>query len=303
MRQLRAALSAVAALVLALAWLAPARGAVVSASEFHHADFDHYFVTALPNERQLLDAGVFAGWQRTPIEFRVDDAPGPGLVPVCRFFSTAFGPRSSHFYTALASECATVKANPDWTYEGDAFYVRLPDANGACPVGTGPMYRLYNNGMGGAPNHKFTPYPSDRGDMIAAGWIADGAGAGVAFCVPVYFDVARVRTEAFADTHWEFVYADTDSTSVMRTTRLDFGVAGEIEDPEFPYGVLIDNADGLGGWEPYAGKMIVIFAVGPLAHVLLFDAAGQPTVSGCAFVTPDPTRILGPCRPMTGRKL
>jgi len=43
---------------------------------------------------------------------------------------------------------------------------------------------LYNNGMGGAPNHRFTTDANVRTQMINAGWIPEGAGIGVGFCSP-----------------------------------------------------------------------------------------------------------------------
>jgi len=103
---------------------------------------------------------------------------------VCRFFSTAFAPRSSHFYTGLASECAQVQQNAHWQFEGVVFYVELPAPDGSCANGARPVYRLYNAGQGGAPNHRFTVDGGIRAAMIGTGWIAEGAGAGVAFCAP-----------------------------------------------------------------------------------------------------------------------
>ena len=54
----------------------------------------------------------------------------------------------SHFYTASATECNDVKTKfPQFTYEApDVFHIALPDgATGACPAGTKPVYRLWNN--------------------------------------------------------------------------------------------------------------------------------------------------------------
>src|SRR5207244_2994874 len=101
-----------------------------------------------------------------------------GLVPVCRFFSTAFAPKSSHFYTADPAECAQVKTMSAWQYEGDVFVVARP-ASGECPAATAPLYRLYNDGQGGAPNHRYTTCPVVRDRMLGKGWIYEG----VAMCV------------------------------------------------------------------------------------------------------------------------
>jgi len=89
-------------------------------------------------------------------QFKVFIATGTGLSPVCRFFSTSFAPKSSHFYTASPSECTVVKSNPDWQFEAEVFFVATPAVDGTCAAGTVPVYRLYNNGQGAAPNHRVT---------------------------------------------------------------------------------------------------------------------------------------------------
>ena len=156
-----------------------------AAIEYYHAGFDHYFISASADEIGKLDAGTFAGWVRTGRQFNVFGAPATGLRTACRFFSTAFGPRSSHFYTPDAPECATVRGNPDWQFEGDVFYTMTPAVDGTCATGTKPVYRMYNNGQGGAPNHRYTTEPSVRALMLAQGWIAEGYGAvGVIMCAP-----------------------------------------------------------------------------------------------------------------------
>jgi hypothetical protein len=156
-------------------------GAVV---EYYHSGFDHYFVTSIADEITKLDNGTFVGWTRTGRSFS-SYASSPGAVPVCRFFSTSFAPKSSHFYTSDASECQIVKANKDWQYEGLVFGVDRPDATGTCPMGTAPVYRLYNNGQGAAPNHRYTTDLDIRSQMIARGWIPEGYGSlGVIMCSP-----------------------------------------------------------------------------------------------------------------------
>ena len=160
-------------------------GVKVLAIEYYHAVFDHYFITSIADEITKLDNGTFVGWARTGASFNVySDAP-PGTFPVCRFFSTSFAPKSSHFYTPSAAECATVKANPNWQFEGNVFTVPTPDAAGLCAAGTVPVYRLYNNGQGAAPNHRYTTSLATRSTMIAAQWIPEGAGElGVVMCSP-----------------------------------------------------------------------------------------------------------------------
>ncbi len=168
---------------------------VVAAIEFHHAEWDHYFVTTIPDEITKLDNGTFVGWARTGQSFNVyplgaadaiAPSAGSNAFDVCRFFSTTFAPRSSHFYTPFAIECASVKQNPDWQFEGLVFSVGLPDAAANCAAGTQPLYRLYNNGQGAAPNHRYTTSLAIRTTMLGQGWIPEGSGdLGVIACVPV----------------------------------------------------------------------------------------------------------------------
>jgi hypothetical protein len=153
--------------------------------EYFHSPWNHYFITNNADEIAKLDNGTFAGWKRTGQEFTAYALGTPGVAAVCRFFSTAFDPRSSHFYTGIASECAAVKANPSWAFEGEVFGVLLPSAAGACPGGTVPLYRLYNAGQGAAPNHRYTTDLAVRNLMLVFGWISEGYGAtGVIACVP-----------------------------------------------------------------------------------------------------------------------
>lgn len=154
------------------------------AVEYFHAAFGHYFMTAFPAEIAALDAGTFSGWARTGEGFDVWSS-GADLDQVCRFFSASFAPKSSHFYTPDDSECRTVKQNADWTYEAVAFRTYPPDPDGSCPPFATPLYRLYNDGKSGAPNHRYTTSSATRATMAARGWIPEGYGTlGVIACVP-----------------------------------------------------------------------------------------------------------------------
>lgn len=174
-------------LALALLAIGPLPGDVIAATavEYFHEGLGHYFVTAFDAEVAALDGGAIAGWRRTGATFAVDAAAAAGLQPVGRYFSTSFGTRSSHFYTASTAEDAAVRASPDWQFEAIAFHVAVPAADGSCAAGARPVYRLYNAGRDGAPNHRYTTDPATRTAMLAQGWVAEGAGAeGVVFCSP-----------------------------------------------------------------------------------------------------------------------
>ena len=151
--------------------------ATATAVEYYHAAFDHYFVTAIIDEITKLDNGTFVGWARTGKQFKVYVGAGTGLSGVCRFFSTAFDPKSSHFYTASASECTVVKANKDWSSKTPCSTCPRQTPDGSCAAGSVPVYRLYNNGQGAAPNHRFTVEMAVRNEMITnKSWIAEGFG-------------------------------------------------------------------------------------------------------------------------------
>jgi hypothetical protein len=165
-------------------------GTKVLAVEYYHAVFDHYFVTAIPGEITKLDNGTFAGWARTGLSFNVYATGGApaGASTVFRFFSTSFAPKSSHFYTANPTEYNALLANPNWQLEGAVFSVVMPAADGTCAAGTLPVFRMYNNGQGAAPNHRFTTDMATRNAMLSRppdkAWLAEGFGVGVGMCSP-----------------------------------------------------------------------------------------------------------------------
>ncbi len=158
----------------------------IAAIEYFHAAFEHYFVTDIADEIAKLDSGTFAGWARTGKSFNVFASAGApaSTVRVCRYFSTTFAPKSSHFYSALANECDGLLSNPNWQFEGYVFNVALPAGDGGCPAGYAPVYRVYNDGKGAAPNHRFTTDLAVRGQMLAQGYLPEGYGIGVSMCSP-----------------------------------------------------------------------------------------------------------------------
>jgi len=164
----------------------PVASPTALAVEYYYADWNYYFMTSFPDEIALLDGGGFGGvWKRTGEAFKVWTQGSATSPAACRFFSTKFAPKSSHFYTPFAAECVNVKNNPDWQFESIAFFLQLTDANGNCGTGTMPLYRLYNNGMGGAPNHRYTTSLAVFNQMVGAGWVFEGNGNTKVFaCVP-----------------------------------------------------------------------------------------------------------------------
>ena len=151
--------------------------ASVPVVEYFNINLRHYFDTASTAEMTSLDnGGAGPGWQRTGNDFRawVPDSGVPvGAVPVCRFYGRPGRGPNSHFYTADQDECAAVKADAGWMYEGIAFYV-MPPGNGRC-VDSVPIYRSYNNGF--AANDSNHRYSSDLGRLTVMqqqGWTFEG---------------------------------------------------------------------------------------------------------------------------------
>ncbi len=141
-------------------------------TEFLNSTLNHYFVTGSSVEADGILAGAAGpGWSLTGQGFA---AYLPGIGPgndVCRFYN--FG-ANTHFYTANAGECAWVRTDPGWTYEGLAFRIQVPE-NGSCPVGTVPVYRVYNNRyMVNDSNHRFTTSLQIYNEMVASGWKGEG---------------------------------------------------------------------------------------------------------------------------------
>jgi hypothetical protein len=286
-------------MVLLLVTALPARSATVVASEFFHGEMEHYFVTAVAAEEAALEAGDV--WARTATQYRVHDTPGPGLVPVCRFFSAFFAPLSSHFYTANATECEIVRANPRWTFEGIAFFVKSAATDGSCAAGWAPVYRLYNDGLTGAPNHRYTPRRAERADFLARGWLAEGAGTlGVAFCVPVTPDEGAGRLLQLANGVWSFAWSNTIVTVQFGDVRPSF-------DPDVPF--ELRDARGFGNvrWDPYLARFVLTTAI-PAPVRFVFDLTPAGRIAGCAYESarivfpPPPYEKLtyGPCRELVG---
>lgn len=143
--------------------------------EYYNVDLNHYFRTgSRPESLSVLSGGAGAGWRDTKGYFLAWRQASQGAVPVCRFYGTPGKGPNSHFYTADPGECSQVKNDPGWTYEGIAFYVKLP-VNNTCPLDTIPIYRLYNNRwMYNDSNHRFTTDLTEVNAMVLKSWVSEG---------------------------------------------------------------------------------------------------------------------------------
>ena len=174
----------------------------VTSVEFHHAGLDHYFITSLQREIDTLDTGRIAGWARTGQSFKVfpsQASGGAGVNPVCRLH-----PTRAWQFAFLLRIARRMQSGRAGTGDGSqlqrlcvespsAFFVALPNTTtGTCPVGTAPVFRLWNQRVDS--NHRYTSAGSIKTQMVAAGYVAEGYGPNaVIMCAPV----AGTATVAF----------------------------------------------------------------------------------------------------------
>jgi hypothetical protein len=154
---------------------APPATATALAVEYYNAALDHYFITHLPAEIAILDAGVtIRGWLRTGETFLVYAASASGTSPVCRFYiPPALG--DSHFYGRGTAECdATGAANPAFVNEDAQFFHMVLPVGGVCAAGTRVVYRAFSNRPDA--NHRYMVQRTIRDQMVARGWLAEGDG-------------------------------------------------------------------------------------------------------------------------------
>ena len=152
--------------------------------EYHHTGLDHYFITWMPNEIAILDAGTqIKGWMRTGHSFKTYTTAQAGTSPVCRYYIPP-GLGDSHFFGRGTVECnATGQKNPTFVLEDPAFMQTFLPAAGACPASTTPVYRVFSNRVDA--NHRYMTDRSVRDQMVAKGWLAEGDGPDlVVMCAP-----------------------------------------------------------------------------------------------------------------------
>ncbi len=157
---------------------------VAVAIEYYHRGLDHYFLTHREDQIAILDAGdVIKGWTRTGQSFKVWTAPRADTSPVCRFYIPP-EKGDSHYYGRDPVECnATAAREPTFIEEDPQFFHIVLPTDGVCPAGTRNVYRVFSNRPD--VNHRYMVDPAIRDQMVAQGWIAEGAGPDVVvMCAP-----------------------------------------------------------------------------------------------------------------------
>jgi len=158
---------------------------------------DHFFITAMPEEQELLDAHsvpVLAPWERTetailksigkirPWSSRAwktiaDCEQYPGSLGRCRAVARFYGP-NTHFYTLEPAERDLLLSGPlggvQWILEDPQAFVARTPVNGVCLTGEKPVYRSFNNGLDA--NHRFTNHYLEHEALLKKGYIDEGLG-------------------------------------------------------------------------------------------------------------------------------
>jgi hypothetical protein len=156
-----------------------------SVVEFYNVRLDTYFITANAREAAGIDQGSAGpGWSRTGDSFK-----SGGSTAVCRFYGSLSPGPNSHFYTLAGAECnrlnqlqaSTPSTEQRWNFESLDF-VSTPPIGGACPAGSVPVYRAYNDGYarGVDSNHRITPREEAILSLLSRGWKNEG----VVMCAP-----------------------------------------------------------------------------------------------------------------------
>jgi Repeat of unknown function (DUF5648) len=234
----------------------------VSVVEFYNTNLDTYFLTADPNEAAAIDSGAAGpGWSRTGSNF---NAGGP--TPVCRFYGSLVPGPNSHFYTALADECAALKqlqavtppSQKRWNFESLDFATTVP-AGGVCPADTRAVYRAYNNGFtrGIDSNHRITTSLAGIQQVVARGW----GNEGVVMCAPSAVPQAGWWWNPAENGRWFFLESGNTDTQLAGYFYAGDGRAtwlssvGPNADPYSYSGRLLGYRDGqtlFGDYKPPA---------------------------------------------------
>lgn len=268
--------------------------------EFYNQTLKHYFRTAEAAEvTAILNGAAGPGWVRTNEDFLAWTAAG--LKPanaraVCRFYAP--GP-NSHFYTSDPAECAQVKLDPGWRYEGVSFFAGDPPANSQCALGLIPLYRVYNNRFAfNDSNHRFTTSFATYQQMLAQGWVGEHA----VMCVPNATSVNQQKTEQLIGGTWTIPYMFGTRFYTDRLAYNDLfqsSTSGEI----YASGTSGHNVLTLGQYSPSLGMWTMLAPYlstsATPADYYVVTITGN-TLSGCYYFAFTASSPLGTCTPITG---
>ena len=120
-----------------------------------------------------------------PVLARVDDAGAPGAIR-CAGSSARRSATRARTCIPLTSRSARRSSRArSGSTRRSATTLRSPTRTATCAPGKEELYRLYNGGQGGAPNHSMTPSRAVRDLLMTKAWVPEGTGPQAVYaCTP-----------------------------------------------------------------------------------------------------------------------
>ncbi|MGE5616318.1 MAG: hypothetical protein ACM3X5_05325, partial [Bacillota bacterium] len=149
----------------------------VAVKEFQNSSVNRYVLAWTADD--VARWSSTSGWSATGQSFTALSAPPANLASrmanVCRFSLPLADGSTSLFVTASWTECAGLRTQSGWRFDGYGFTIVPARADGACPAGYLGVNRLYNNGYTtNTSNHRYTTSDSTARSMVSQGWHYDG---------------------------------------------------------------------------------------------------------------------------------
>ena len=143
-------------------------------------------MTHIADEITKLDNGTFVGWARTGKSFKVYRDRRGRVERGVPLLQHGVRPEELALLHAQRAGVRRGQGEPELDVRGRGVPRPVSGRSTAtCPADTVPVYRMYNDGQGGAPNHRYTTDLAVRSAMLALGWIPEGMGKiGVIMCAP-----------------------------------------------------------------------------------------------------------------------
>ncbi|HEX4331697.1 MAG TPA: hypothetical protein VH040_06145 [Usitatibacter sp.] len=151
----------------------------VMVRELYNTNINHYYITGRAEEAfSIIDFPGPNGWELTGMGFKAwpiqpTDPSLASVAPVCRFDLNGHASTTMAFFTASASDCASLKsAGSGWRFDSIPFYMQPVDSQQRCPDGYIGVNRAYNQGAAHFDsNHRYSTSDSTMHDLEREGWV------------------------------------------------------------------------------------------------------------------------------------
>ena len=159
--------------------------AAMPAIEYHHAAFDHYFITSIADEITKLDNGTFAGWTRTGESFNVYRDAAAGMLRCAASSARRSRPRART--STRRSRRSAPRASKPATGNSKAvvFAISMPTPPAIARPGRSRSIACTTTARARRPITATRRASAVRSQMLAQGWMPEGYGPlGVIMCSP-----------------------------------------------------------------------------------------------------------------------